>query len=107
MGVGNLFDAGKHDLVVPLVNALGKRTFNGRSLKDAAIQTAFWEGTRRGNQDLMELYCERPAITAKDYADGLHASWNHGRPNQVFQFLLNKLTKETWIRPGRNMLKVV
>ena len=33
LGIGNLFGAGKHDLVVSLVNALGKRTFNGRSLK--------------------------------------------------------------------------
>ena len=30
VGVENLFEAGKHDLVVPLVNALGKRTFKVR-----------------------------------------------------------------------------
>ena len=29
-GVRSLFVAGRHDLVVPLVNALGKRTFKGR-----------------------------------------------------------------------------
>ena len=39
VGVDNLFKAGKHDLVVPLVNALGKRTFKGESLKEEAIQT--------------------------------------------------------------------
>ena len=37
-GVSNLFKAGKHDLVVPLVNALGKRTFKSDRLKDVAIQ---------------------------------------------------------------------
>ena len=47
MGVFNLFEAGRHDLIAPLVNALGKRTFNGRNLKDAAIQWAFEEGTRK------------------------------------------------------------
>ena len=45
-GVSSLFEAGKHDLVVPLVNALGKRTFKSNSLKDVAIQTAFYEGAR-------------------------------------------------------------
>ena len=44
VGVENLFEAGKHDLVVPLVNALGKRTFKSKSLKEEAIQTAFREG---------------------------------------------------------------
>ena len=34
----NLFEAGKHDLVAPLVNALGKRTFKSKRLKDVAIQ---------------------------------------------------------------------
>ena len=54
LGVRILFEAGKHDLVVPLVNALGKRTFNGESLKDVAIQMAFHEGADRGNQDIVD-----------------------------------------------------
>ena len=33
-----MFEAGKHDLVIPLVNALGKRTFKSDRLKDVAIQ---------------------------------------------------------------------
>ena len=37
-GVKNLFEAGRHDLVVPLVNALGKRTFKSERLKEEAIQ---------------------------------------------------------------------
>ena len=89
-GVINLFKAGKHDLVVPLVNALGKRTFKSKRLKDVAIQTAFYEGAQRGNQDIVELYCEHPAITSEEYADGLYGSWNDGKPNQVFPFLLEQ-----------------
>ena len=65
LGVSSLFEAGRHDLVVPLVNALGKRTFKSKSLKEVAIQTAFWEGAKRGNQDIVELYCEHPAITSE------------------------------------------
>ena len=33
-GVEILFKAGKHDLVAPLVNALGKRTFKSDRLKE-------------------------------------------------------------------------
>ena len=54
-GVRGLFKAGRHDLVVPLVNALGKRTFKSDHLKDEAIQWAFWEGAERGNQDIVEV----------------------------------------------------
>ena len=50
----NLFKAGRHDLVVPLVNALGKRTFKSERLKEEAIQMAFYEGAKRGNQDMVE-----------------------------------------------------
>ena len=77
-------------MVVPLVNALGKRTFKSKRLKDVAIQKAFWEGAQRGNQDIVELYYEHPAITSEEYAGGLYASWNDGKPNQVFQFLLKQ-----------------
>ena len=89
-GVKNLFEAGKHDLVVPLVNALGKRTFKSDRLKDVAIQKAFREGAHRGNQDIVELYCEHPAITSEEYAYGLYQSWNDGKPNQAFPFLLKQ-----------------
>ena len=89
-GVENLFEAGRHDLVVPLVKALGKRTFKSKRLKEEAIRTAFAEGAKRGNQDIVELYCEHLAITSEKYADGLCWSWNNGEPNQVFQFLLEQ-----------------
>ena len=42
-GVFNLFDAEKHDSVIPLINALEKRQFNGKNLKNVAIQEAFYE----------------------------------------------------------------
>ena len=60
------------------------------SLKEEAIQAAFYEGAKRGNQDIVELYCEYPAITSEKYAYGLYASWNNGKSNQVFQFLLKQ-----------------
>ena len=93
-GVRSLFVAGRHDLVAPLVNALGKRIFNGESLKEEAIQWMFYEGAWRGNQDIMETYCEHPAITPEVYVDVLNASWNNGKPNQVFQFLLGQADQE-------------
>ena len=89
-GVDNLFKAGRHDLVVPLVNALGKRTFKGKSLENAAIQRAFLEGAQIGNQGIVGFYYEHPAITSKEYACGLCDSWNGGEPNQVFQFLVEQ-----------------
>ena len=90
MGVFYLFKVGRHDLVVPLVDALGKRTFRSARLKDLVIRHAFYEGADRGNQYFVELYYEHSAITAEDYADGLYASWKGGNPNQVFQFLLEQ-----------------
>ena len=72
------------------MNALGKRTFKSKSLKEEAIQVAFYEGAEGGNQDIVELYCEHPAITSEEYADGLNESWNYGKPNQVFPFLLEQ-----------------
>ena len=89
-GVRNLFEAGKHDLIPPLVNALGKRTFKSKSLKDVAIQMAFYEGAKRGNQDIVEVILRTSAITSEEYAGGLYVSWNYGKPNQVFPFLLEQ-----------------
>ena len=63
-GVINLFGAKKHDSVIPLINALEKRQFNDRNLKDAAIQKAFYEGARRGIKDIVEEFHEHHAITS-------------------------------------------
>ena len=38
----------------------------------------------------MESYCEHPAINPKEYVRGLYVSWNKGKPNQVFQFLVEQ-----------------
>ena len=68
----SLLAARKRDLVAPLVNALGKRTFKNDHLKDEAIWSAFCVGANSNNQDIVELYYEHPAITSEEYADGLY-----------------------------------
>ena len=102
-GVRNLFRAGKHDLVVPLMNALGKRTFKSKRLKEEAIQRAFYEGARRGNQNIVEEYYEHPAITSGEYADGLYHLGTMANQIKSFRFYWSKLTKGTWIWSKRNM----
>ena len=72
----DLFDAKKHDSVIPLINALEKRLFNGRNLKNAAIQQAFCYGAIRGIKNIVEEFHEHPAITSERYAEGLIESWN-------------------------------
>ena len=51
-GVSNLFDANKHDSVIPLINALEERSFKSRNLKDAAIREAFKMGAFRASKIL-------------------------------------------------------
>ena len=88
IGVINLFNAKKHDSVIPLINALEKRQFNGRNLKNVAIQKHFIEGASRGIKDIVEEFHEHPAITSKEYADGLIGSWDNDKSSQSFTFLL-------------------
>ena len=95
VGVDSLFEARKYDLVVPLVNALGKRTFKNKTLKEVAIQKAFCEGAQRGNQDIVELYCEHPAITSERYAGGLSGLGTMANQIKSFRFYWDKPTKET------------
>ena len=78
-GVINLFNAKKHDSVIPLINALEKRPFNGRKLKNVAIQWAFYQGAWRGIKDIVEEFHEHPAITSERYADGLIESWEYDK----------------------------
>ena len=89
-GVTNLFIAGKHDLVVPLIDAFGARTFNGKSLKETAIEEAFWSGNIWGNLDIVKDYYDHSAITSEKYGEKLFWSWNNGEPDQAFQFLLEQ-----------------
>ena len=65
-GVFNLFNAKKHDSVIPLINALEKRLFNGRNLKNVAIQWAFHEGAIEGIKYFVEEFYEHPAITSEN-----------------------------------------
>ena len=67
----NLFNANKHDSVIPLINALEKREFNGRNLNNVAIQKAFYEGAQRGIKYIVEKLHEHAAITSEIYANGL------------------------------------
>ena len=89
-GVGSLLETGRSDLVVPLVDALGGRAFKDGLLKDEAIQAAFPQGSEKGNQSIVDDYYEHHAITSEEYAWGLNHSWNWGKPNQVFLFLLKQ-----------------
>ena len=52
---------------------------------------AFYEGIEGGDQDIVGVYCEHPVITSERYADGLNLSWNYGKSNQVFPFLLEQV----------------
>ena len=56
-------------------------------MKDAAIQEAFYQGARRGIKDIVEKFHEHPAITSREYANGLIDSWNNDKLT-VFPFLL-------------------
>ena len=73
----------KHGLVIPLINALEKRQFNGRKLNNVAIQKAFNEGAWRGIKDIVEEFHEHPAITSEIYAYGLINSWENDKSNGI------------------------
>ena len=88
-GVNNLFKANKHDSVIPLIDALESSTLS-RTVKDHAIQQAFYEGAWRGIKYFVERFHEHPAITSKDYANGLVNSWKWGKSTPDFRFLLNQ-----------------
>jgi len=90
IGVISLFNAKQHGLVIPLINALEKRPFNGRSLTNAAIQQAFYEGAERGVKDIVEKSHEHSAITPEIYANGLIKAWNRDKSKIVFSFLLSQ-----------------
>ena len=84
----NLFNAKKHGSVISLINALEKRQFNGRNLKNVAIQKAFYEGAWRGIKHIVEEFHEHPAITSEIYANGLINSWKYDKSKIAFPFLL-------------------
>jgi len=90
VSVINLFSDEKHDSAIPLIDALEKRQFKSRNVKDAAIQTVFIEGAVRGINYFVEKFHEHPAITSERYANGLRESWKHDKSNLVFPFLVSQ-----------------
>ena len=54
-GIIKLLENKQHASVMHLINALGKRLFNGRKLKDVAIERAFSHGARKGQQRCEEI----------------------------------------------------
>ena len=64
-GVIYLHRAERHDLIVPLVDALEKKMFKRDRLKEQAIHTAFCNGADRDKQDIVQLYYEHPAIVTE------------------------------------------
>ena len=88
-GVMNLFRARRPDLVVPFVNALGKKTSKGERLKEKAIQMAFCVGANKGNQDKCQscVHVQLPN-TLKLYFNGTSQE-NYGRMQTIKRALPN------------------
>ena len=89
-GVFNLFEACKHDYVIPLINALEKRRFKSGNLQVVAIREAFHNGAWRNIKYFVEKFYEHLAITSENYANGLVVSWQHDKFKEVFPFLLDQ-----------------
>jgi hypothetical protein len=92
-GVEQLFKIKRHASVIHLINALENRQFNGRKLKDVAIQRAFYEGAKRDIKHIVETLYDHPAITSRKYAFGLTLSWEHNSLN-IFSFLLSQADQD-------------
>ena len=74
-----------------MINALEKRQFNGKNLKNFTIQEVFYEGAMRGIEDIVGKFHEHPAITSWEYAEGLNLSWRFDEPKKmVFPFLVSQ-----------------
>lgn len=105
-GIMSLFDVKKHASVIPLIDALGNRLFNGRKLMGCAIQEAFCDGALYGIEYFIGKFHEHPAVTSERYAQGLVISWKKENL-AVFQFILAqadqddlKQTKKDYGRVG-------
>jgi hypothetical protein len=100
VGVSNLFNAKKHDSVIPLIDALENRKFNGRILENVAIQQALMSGAWGGIKNIVERLHEHSAITFKEYVNGLRLSWNNDK-SEVFRFLLDQADKDDLVEAKR------
>ena len=64
-----------HDSVIPLINALGKRRFNGYKIEECCDSKGIQSRSMRGNiKDIVEKFYDHPAITHEEYAKGLSNS---------------------------------
>lgn len=79
---------GKENLVAPLIEALGSRTFKHKNLKGIAIRRAFFQGIYKGVKDIVEELHEDLVITHGSYAAGLVWAWSFHQ-STIFTFLLS------------------
>ena len=87
--IRSLLDAGRHDSVIPWMNAFVSRTFKNEGLKEFAIEWAFCEGAGDGIMKIVEEFHVNPSITPDNYATGLIRSWNWDESEMAFPFLLS------------------
>ena len=102
-GVRNLFKAGRHDLVVPLVNALGKRTFKSKRLKEEAIQGHFMKELKEAIKTLWNYITNILRSLLRNMLMDCMDLGTMANQIKSFRFYWSKLTKETWIWPKRDM----
>ena len=88
----SLFDDRKYSLVIRLIHALEMR-FRSQTLNDAAVRSAFDISAMRGTRYFVNKFYGHPAVTHKTYADALEKSWDYGKPDANFEFLLSQLMK--------------
>jgi len=94
-GVNGLFAAEKYDAVIPLIDALENRSFNGRNFKDVAIRMTFDQGAQWGVKYFVEKFHEHPLIMSGEYVLGLVTSWKNDKRRRdkskaAFPFLLGQ-----------------
>ena len=92
-GVWNLFEGKRTECLDPLLNALeSNESFN--HLKDAAIKQAFKRGSYHGDKSIVERFYDHPAVTSKEYADGLLNSGRYDTQKPIFTLLLGEADQD-------------
>src|ERR1700738_5405459 len=82
--------------LLSLIHALeGKASL--KHFRDLAIRKAFEEGSRRGNMPIVERLYDHPAITPKDYAQGLINAGGKATYDLNFIFLLPEADRDDLI----------
>ena len=88
-GIFNLIKTGKHNSVVPLIDAW-KRVFKSEILKDMAIQWAFYKGAEKGHQDIVEEYQEHPSDHITEIWSWIECILEQGQPKSSLSLLLEQ-----------------